>query len=524
MKHRAYAFFHNSVLRRAACLSWVILSLILAQFIPIAHAADVTLSWDPNTETDLAGYKIYYGFQTGNYTYTIDVGNQITYTVSGIAEGQPVHFVATAYDVNGNESDYSKEVVFEAVNQIPTADAGPDQTADEGAFVTLSGINSSDPEGRALSYFWEQTGGSVNVDITHPTSAQASFTAPNPGADDRSLVFRLTVTDDLGLTAEDYCVVNVSRDNMPPTANAGADQTVAEGNEVALDGAASSDPDDGISNVYWAQISGPEVTIEDPTQLVTSFIAPDLASEGASLIFELAVQDLGGLITRDTCVVNVTRLNAAPTADAGQDQTVNGGDSVRLDGSRSADPDDGIAAVRWTQIGGAAVSFSDPTALTPTFTAPAVTQSQTLTFQLTVTDTAGLASQDNCVVIVNPTTSGDSPTLKITASKLEGSVRVFRRQPVSINISVDPIDLGTQSVDLWLIADAPDGRFYYVEGFGWYDQPTPYAQISVANGISTKAFSNKLPVGNYTFTFAIDNNSDGNLDGTWTDTVSVEVW
>ena len=128
-------------------------------------------------------------------------------------------------------------------------------------------------------------------------------------------------------------------------------------------------------------------------------------------------------------------------------------------------------------------------------------------------------------MIVNPTTQESAtPTLNITANNSEGSVRVFRRQPVSISISVDPIDLGTHSADLWLIVDAPNGRFYYVEGFGWYDQPTPYAQTSVANGISKKAFKNKLPVGNYTFTFAIDNNSDGNLDGTWTDTVSVEVW
>jgi hypothetical protein len=439
-------------------------------------------------------------------------------------DDRSVYFTLTAYDANGNESDYSKEVIFNAANHSPTADAGPDQAVDEWAFVTLSGVNSTDPEGRALSYFWEQTGG-ASVDISNPTSAQAGFTAPDVGSDGEPLVFRLSVTDDTGLKAEDYCVVNVLFVNRPPTANAGSDLTVVEGEQVVLEGTGSSDPDDGIVAVYWAQISGPAVDILDPTHATTTFNAPQLTSEGVSLMFELAVQDAGGLISRDTCVVNVTSLNMPPTASAGPDQTVYAEDTVRLDGSGSADPDDGITAIRWTQTGGTGVTLSDPAALNPTFTAPAVSKSQTLTFELTVTDAAGLASQDACSVIVNPTTQeSPAPTLNITANNSEGSVRVFRRQAVSISISVDPIDLETQSADLWLIVDAPNGRFYYVEGFGWNDQPTPYAQTSVANGISEKAFNDKLPVGNYTFTFAIDNNSDGNLDGTWTDTVSVEVW
>jgi len=511
---------------RAAFLSWIILILILAHFTTLAHAAEVSLSWDPNAEPDLAGYKIYYGVQTGNYDQSVDVGNQTTYTLAGLEENQTIYLAATAYDANGNESDYSKEVTFKAINQPPTADAGPDQIVKEGASVSLSGANSTDPEGRALSYVWVQTSGPISVDISNPTSAQPSFTAPDVDVDTDggTLIFRLTVTDDIGLQAEDYCIVNVSWQNSPPTANAGTDQTVAEGDEVALYGGDSSDLDDGIAAVYWQQIGGPQVTILDPTQTATSFTAPELTSGSVSLVFELAVQDMGGLIATDTCVVNVTWLNTPPTADAGRDQTVSEGDTVILDGSASKDPDDGIASIRWTQTGGAPVALSSPTALNPKFTAPAATKSETLTFQITVTDKAGLASQDSCSVTVNPNAQGVNPTPSITANNSDGSVRVFRRQPVSVSISVDSVDLGGAPVDLWLIVDAPEGRLFYVKGIGWQSGSAPYSQSSLDKGISCKVFNDKLPVGNYTFYFAIDNNGNGTFDGTWMDTVSVEVW
>jgi hypothetical protein len=107
-------------------------------------------------------------------------------------------------------------------------------------------------------------------------------------------------------------VFNVSG-NIPPTADAGPDVTVDEGEEVSLDGLGSSDPDDGIVAYFWEQTGGPEVDILDPTNVQTSFIAPDLtSSESVSLTFELTVQDSGGLIAKDTCVVVVASQPSLP--------------------------------------------------------------------------------------------------------------------------------------------------------------------------------------------------------------------
>ena len=73
---------------------------------------DVTLEWDPNTEPDLAGYNIYWGYASGDYTFSADVGNQTTYTVTDLIPGMTYYYAATAYDTDDLESDYSDEVVY----------------------------------------------------------------------------------------------------------------------------------------------------------------------------------------------------------------------------------------------------------------------------------------------------------------------------------------------------------------------------------------------------------------------------
>lgn len=75
-------------------------------------ATSVTLAWDPNSEPDLAGYKLYYGAVKGAYEFAIDVGNQTTYTIPGFIEGEDYYFAVTAYNVLGLESAFSDETSY----------------------------------------------------------------------------------------------------------------------------------------------------------------------------------------------------------------------------------------------------------------------------------------------------------------------------------------------------------------------------------------------------------------------------
>jgi hypothetical protein len=298
-------------------------------------------------------------------------------------------------------SGSTTQIDLEAIsNQPPTADAGPDQTVYEGMTVILNGSNSSDQDGTIAAYQWTQTAGtSVTLDDT--TAAQPTFTAPNVGVGGESLTFELAVADNGGLENVDTCIVNVTFDNQPPTADAGTDQTVDEGDTVTLDGSNSSDPDpgDSIASYLWTQAAGTLVTLSDATAVQPTFISPQVGPDGESFTFHLTVVDNGGLQATDTCIVNVTWENNPPIANAGPDQTVYEEFIVILNGFNSYDQDGTIATYQWTQTAGTSVTLDDPTAAQPTFTAPDAETS--LTFQLTVTDDGGLQGTDTCVVTVN---------------------------------------------------------------------------------------------------------------------------
>ena len=104
---------------------WAIFPLVLTMT-AAAHSATVTLTWDPNTEQDLAGYKLYQGTKSGNYTSSVDAGNKTTCTLSNVEPGITYYYAATAYDTAGNESGYSGEVSYIAPTQETPPDGGTD--------------------------------------------------------------------------------------------------------------------------------------------------------------------------------------------------------------------------------------------------------------------------------------------------------------------------------------------------------------------------------------------------------------
>lgn len=214
------------------------------------------------------------------------------------------------------------------VNQPPIANAGIDQSVSEGTLVMLDGTQSIDLDDGIDTYQWVQAGGSPTVLMSDASADMPSFTAPQVGQQGAALVFTLTVTDNGGLQDADQVVVNILDSvqdtvpaNQPPAADAGIDQTIDEGEPVTLDGSGSSDPDDGIDTFAWQQVAGIPVDLTGPTDPMPTFIAPAVDAAGDVLVFELSVQDTGGLIGTDRVSVLVNDVlpakTPAPATDAG---------------------------------------------------------------------------------------------------------------------------------------------------------------------------------------------------------------
>ena len=99
---------NSTFLRNAVRTPLIFLWLLLIS--SSASAAQLRLAWDANTESDLAGYKVYYGTGSGTYGSPINVGKVTTCTLNSLTPGQTYYIAVTAYDTSDNESGYSTEV------------------------------------------------------------------------------------------------------------------------------------------------------------------------------------------------------------------------------------------------------------------------------------------------------------------------------------------------------------------------------------------------------------------------------
>ena len=189
-----------------------------------------------------------------------------------------------------------------STNVAPVANAGTDLFVNLGETVQLDGTASFDPDGTAITYQWTiDEPAATTVTFDDATLVDPSFVPDVAG----EWEIKLTVSDGL-LTAEDTVLVTV---NTPPTANAGADQTVTVGDTVTLDGTASSDADGDSVDFTWAFVSGPEtITFTDATQPTQTFVA---GMEGA-YVFELSVADADAVST-DTVTITAQAATTPST-------------------------------------------------------------------------------------------------------------------------------------------------------------------------------------------------------------------
>ena len=337
-------------------------------------------------------------------------------------------------------------VMVVAGNALPVADAGGDSSHDSssgvlmvasGAMVRLDGRGSSARDGGKIkSYHWARTGGSGDrtIVLTGAGTARPTFTAETlaPDSPDRTHVFTLTVTDDLGATSTDRVWVLVSSPigiplhchhhnpigypvfppNKRPVADAGPDHTVSRPMTVILDGSDSYDPDGTIVAYRWYQWTSDDRDLlfrhggnSSTPRFSLKVAPPGLGKDDWIQYFCLVVWDnLGVKSWGDTVTITATsRINA----DAGPDQTVASGATVTLDGSGSTvDSRRTPLTYSWARTGGTSSAIGTLTGATtamPSFTVEtrdAGAEDVTHILTLTVTDSAGETDTDTVEITV----------------------------------------------------------------------------------------------------------------------------
>ncbi len=416
------------------------------------------------------------------------------------AGGTRLEFSLIVTDTLGVRStaDTVTITVNAGMNDAPTADAGNAQTVAEGAMVTLDGTGSSDPEGEDLTYAWTQTAGTT-VTLSNAAIASPTFTAPNQLLADAELTFSLVVNDGTTASTADTVTITVTGVNAAPTADAGTAQTVAEGATVTLDGSASSDPEMQTLTYAWTQTAGVDVTLSDATAAMPTFTAATQLLADAVLTFSLVVNDGNMDSTADTVTITVMAgTNDAPTADAGDDETVTEGATVALDGTGSTDSEGETLTYAWTHSN-MGITLSDNTDAMPTFTAPnQLLADAELTFSLVVNDG-------------NTDSTADTVTITVMAGTNDAPIA---------NAGDDQTNV-TEGATVTLDGSASSDPEMQTLTYAWTQTAGTTVSLDNANMVSPTFTAATQLLADAVLTFSLVVN-DGNMDST-ADTVTITV-
>ncbi|WP_407522864.1 PKD domain-containing protein [Lacibacter sp. MH-610] len=382
-------------------------------------------------------------------------------------------------------------------NQVPVANAGPDQTITLPTnSVTLNG-SGTDADGTIASYQWTKVAGPAQGSITNAAAAQTTVTALVQG----TYRFELRVTDNNGAIGRDTMTVTVNAaappPNQAPVANAGPDQTITlPTNSVTLTGS-GTDTDGSIASYQWTKVAGPaQGSITNAAAAQTTVTA---MAQG-TYRFELRVTDNNGAIGRDTMTVTVNAAapppNQAPVANAGPDQTITlPTNSVTLNGS-GTDADGTIASYQWTKVAGPAQGSITNAAAAQT-TVTALVQG-TYRFELRVTDNNGAIGRDTMTVTVNA--AAPPPN----------------QAPVANAGPDQTITLPTNSVTLNGSGTDADGT---IASYQWTKVAGP-AQGSITNAAAAQTTVTALVQGTYRFELRVTDNNGAIGRDTMTVTVN----
>jgi uncharacterized repeat protein (TIGR01451 family) len=249
----------------------------------------VRLTWDANTEADLAGYRVRYGTTSGAAAQgAVDVGNRTACSVLDLDANTTYYFVVHAYDLAGNESPASNEVAAR-----PAVVAGPR--------LEITVTDAPDPvgAGNTVTYTLAYANGgdveATGVTLRDAIPAHTSFVSATGG----------------GVLSEG--VVSWNLGILTPGAAGSVTLTVRVTSPLA-NGTVISNSAYSIAGNETAPVSGPPVTTtvtSAPVLAIALTDSPDPVVPGDPLTYTIAYSNSGNANTSGVVITDPVPANTS---------------------------------------------------------------------------------------------------------------------------------------------------------------------------------------------------------------------
>jgi hypothetical protein len=420
-------------------------------------ASTVVLQWDPNTDTDLAGYKVYYQADSSTQPFhgtgatqgpsPIDVHNQTTATISGLDPAHPYYFAVTAYNTSGVESVYSNivyvpELVSPTVSlSYPTNNATVSGTvsvtasASDNVGVTkvefyVNGALQATDTSTPYLYSWNTTsltagsytlmakaydaagnvGQSANISVNvvnDSTAPTVSVTAPANGAVvSGTTTITATASDTVGVTKVEFYEdgVLLSATNATPYSYNWNTASVANGSHNLTAKAYDAANNIGQSSTVSVTVNNPDTTA--PTVSITA--PANSATVSGTVSVTASASDNVGVSKVEFYVNSVLQ-----TTDTSSPYTFSWNTTALANGSYTLSAKAYDAANNIGQSSTVTVTVNNPDTTAPTvsITAPAnsATVSGTVSVTASASDNVGVSKVEFYVNNVLQKTDTSSP-------------------------------------------------------------------------------------------------------------------
>jgi parallel beta-helix repeat protein len=383
-------------------------------------------------------------WQTVTATVTLPAGQQVLRVLSSSADAWNFNWFELVAGGSGSAP----------ANQLPTVNAGNDQTITLPTSSVQLSATATDADGTIASYSWTKVSGPAEGNFSSTSVANPTFSGLAQG----TYTLKVTATDNSGATVSDEIVITV---NAAPSSSNPSGLRVQAENWTGMKGVGTEGTsDDGgglsvgwIDNTDWMDYS---VNITQAGTYTVGFRVASPATSGQLKLLNAAgttlatvnVPNTGWWQNWQTATATVTLpagqqtlrvlsssadawnfnwfeigsgssaapANQLPTVNAGSDQTITlPTSSVQLSAT-ATDPDGTIASYSWTKVSGPAEgNFSSTSVANPTFSG--LVQG-TYTLKVTATDNSGATASDEIVITVNaaPVVSNAS-AIRVEAEK-----------------------------------------------------------------------------------------------------------